>query len=176
MSFRNKAIAVAATVCMGAAGTLLMAGSASATDVPKPDPHQSAALQAWLDTKTATAGGASSPSDMSPSDMSPSISGGKRLTYKHGGPLLWTATTLEWYWTGSKMNSSTADQSFGYVFPNTASKGGTRRTLATSSQHNWSSTMHVGAAVPTPIGGVDVYHTTIIDHFELLPGGKYEIN
>jgi hypothetical protein len=168
MYLRTKVAAALATICMGATGAILLAGPASATDVPKPDPHQSAAYQLWLHTETV--------SDSSAQALAPNVTGGHRLTVKRGTPLLWTETDFTWYWSGSKMTSSSATQTCGFVFPNAASKGGVKRTLATSAQHDWTTSMNVGIGTVTPWGDVDLYRSTQTDHVSLFPGGKYKLS
>jgi hypothetical protein len=160
----------------------LCGGQASAAFADAPDPSVSPALTAWLDTSTTdtTSASASAVAAQAPADSQATTASaptkGARLVHKHGGVLLWTANTLEWYWNSSKITSSSGSQSFGYIFPNTASKGGITRTLKTSSQHDWRGTMYVGAGVVTPWGDVDVYTQAVTDYYELVRGGKDYIN
>lgn len=95
---------------------------------------------------------------------------GKRQTFTRGGALAWSSDTFEWYWTGSKLTSSTAWQADGYIFPNTVTLMGVKRTLDTSAQHLWRGTAAIGAGIVTPWGSVNVYSTTMTDYFTLTPG------
>jgi hypothetical protein len=98
---------------------------------------------------------------------------GKRITFTRGGALAWASDTFEWYWSGASISSSTAWQAEGYIFPNTVTLQGVKRTLAIPSQHNWRGTATIGAGVVTPWGAVDVYQTTTTDYFSLTPGGGF---
>jgi hypothetical protein len=95
---------------------------------------------------------------------------GKRQTFTRGGALAWSSDSFEWYWTGSKLTSSTAWQADGYIFPNTVTLMGIKRTLETSTQHLWRGTAAIGAGIVTPWGAVNVYSTTMTDYFTLTPG------
>ena len=173
-----------AAVTSGLALAVCLAGPASASTG---DPSDSPALKAWLgDTsvqETPVAGDAiqsAAASTLAASATAQTASStptkGERLTHKHGGPLLWTENILEWYWNSSKITSSNGSQADGYVFPNTASKGGIKRTLVTNGQHNWRGSMVAGIGIVTPWGAVNVTRTTITDNYELIRGGKDYIN
>jgi hypothetical protein len=163
----------------GTALALSLAGPALATT---PNPSGSQALQAWLSdgkTQSATAPVVARPAATAAVHATPASgqpTKGMRLTHKHGGPWLWTENILEWYWNHSKITSSSGAQDYGFLFPNTASKGGIVRTLVTRSQHNWRGTMIVGAGVVTPWGAVDVSRTSQTDYYELVRGGDDYIN
>jgi hypothetical protein len=104
------------------------------------------------------------------------VTAGKRITHKRGTPQLWTSNSLEWYWNSSRIASSTGWQDVGYTFPNTASKGGIKRTFKSNTDHNWRGTVTVGIGTPTPWGNVDVYKTSVTDHYQLKRGGSFIIN
>lgn len=104
------------------------------------------------------------------------VTAGKRIIHKRGTSQLWTSNTLEWYWNNSKITSSVGWQDVGFTFPNTASKGGIKRTLVSNSDHNWRGTVTVGIGTPTPWGDVDFYKTSITDNYQLKRGGSYIVN
>jgi hypothetical protein len=179
----KKLITAAATVAIGIAFTVAMASPASAAT--NTNPADSPAFKAWLHSSTvsvtpatsspvATSSGAKSlASSVAAATAKPT--GGQRITQKHGGVLLWTSNTLEWYWNSSTITSSSGSQAVGYIFPNTASKGGIVRTLATSAQHNWRGTNVIGTGVVTPWGAVNVYRDSLTDYYTLERNGKYII-
>jgi hypothetical protein len=174
-------LAVTSTV-VGLALAAAIAGPASAAPPPaspNPAPASSApspaALTQWLATPTVTTSAA--PVKAQPAGASANFAQaaltGKRITFTRGGALAWSSDTFEWYWSGAAISSSTAWQSDGYVFPNTITLQGVKRTLAIPSQHNWRGTATIGAGVVTPWGAVDVYQTTSTDYFSLTPGGGF---
>jgi hypothetical protein len=159
----------------GLALSAVIAGPASAAPPPTSPPP---ALSAWLASPTQTTAAApaaaaapSAAAGASASLAKPAALVGKRDTFTRGGALAWSSDTFEWYWSGSSMSSSTAWQGDGYVFPNTVTLLGVKRTLAVAGQHNWRGTAAIGAGVVTPWGSVDVYSQTITDYFVLYPGG-----
>ena len=169
-------------VASGAIGLVLAASIAGpASAAPAPDPAPSPAPQALTDWNTVTS--TSAPSSAAPTPVkgarvlaSPAAVIGKRQTFTRGGSLAWSSDTFEWYWSGSSMTSSTAWQADGYVFPNTVTLLGVKRTLASSSQHLWRGTASIGAGVITPWGSVNVYSQTITDYFTLTPGSLTHTN
>jgi hypothetical protein len=100
----------------------------------------------------------------------PAAEEGERQTFQRGGALAWVTDTFEWYWNGSSMVSSTAWQADGYVFPNTVTLMGVKRTFASTAEHLWRGTAAIGAGVVTPWGTVNVYSQTTTDYFTLTPG------
>ena len=165
---------IARVVASGVIGLVLVAGLAGpASADPAPDPSPDPTPQALIDWNNVT-------STSTPDDVGGSSNGshfataatviGKRQTFTRGSALAWSSDTFEWYWSGSKMTSSTAWQADGYIFPNTVTLKGVKRTLASSSQHLWRGTAAIGAGVVTPWGTVDVYSQTITDYFTLTPG------
>jgi hypothetical protein len=156
----------ALTLASGVAGLALsavLAGPASAAPPPASPPP---ALAAWLASpreSTAAAPATTQAPGASTTLAHPAALVGKRDTFTRGGALAWSSDTFEWYWSGSSMSSSTAWQGDGYVFPNTVTLLGVKRTLAISSQHNWRGTAAIGAGVVTPWGSVNVYSQTITD-------------
>jgi len=165
---------VALTLASGVAGLALSAAIAGPASAAPPPASPPPALTAWLASPTESSSAA--PAQASPASTSsvlarPAALEGKRDTFTRGGSLAWSSDTFEWYWSGSSMSSSTAWQGDGYVFPNTVTLLGVKRTLAISSQHNWRGTAAIGAGVVTPWGSVNVYSQTITDYFVLTPGG-----
>jgi hypothetical protein len=164
----------ARVVASGVIGLVLAAGLASpAFADPAPDPVPDPAPQALTDWDSVTS--TSTADDLSGSTngshfATPATVIGKRQTFTRGGSLAWSSDTFEWYWTGGSMTSSTAWQADGYIFPNTVTLKGVKRTLASSAQHLWRGTAAIGAGVVTPWGTVDVYSETITDYFTLTPG------
>lgn len=171
----KRSLAAIVSVAAGAALALSLAGPALATapGVPPADPTQSPALQAWLGPDTVEVDDAT-PSATTDSSSQPTK--GDRLTHKHGGPLLWTENILEWYWNKSKITSSNGTQDYGFLFPNTASKGGIVRTLKVNSQHNWRGTMIVGVGIVSPWGNINISKSSKTDYYELVRGGSDYIN
>ncbi|HEX4443058.1 MAG TPA: hypothetical protein VHZ81_05765 [Galbitalea sp.] len=161
-------------IASGVIGLALAAGLATpAFADPAPDPAPDPTPQALTDYSNVTSTG--TPDDVTPTTngshlATPATVIGKRQTFTRGGTLAWSSDTFEWYWSGSTMTSSTAFQQDGYVFPNTVTLLGVKRTLASSSQHLWRGTASIGAGVITPWGTVNVYSQTITDYFTLTPG------
>jgi hypothetical protein len=108
--------------------------------------------------------------------VTPAVLTGKRQTFTRGSALAWSSDTFEWYWNGATMSSSTAYQADGYVFPNTVTLLGVKRTLAVAYEHLWHGTASIGAGVVTPWGAVNVYTTTTTDNFTLKPGSLTHTN
>ena len=164
----------ARALASGVIGLALAAGLATpAFADPAPDPAPDPTPQALTDFSNVTS--TSTPDDLSTSTngshfATPDAVIGKRQTFTRGGSLAWSSDTFEWYWSGSTMTSSTAFQQDGYIFPNTVTLLGVKRTLASSSQHLWRGTASIGAGVITPWGTVNVYSQTITDYFTLTPG------
>jgi hypothetical protein len=159
-----------------AAGIALVAtisGPASAVAPPPTDPPATPppALIAYETQTSMGAPTSSVPSSDSGSPLAKTAAlAGKRQTFTRGSALAWSSDTFEWYWNGAAMSSSTAFQSQGYVFPNTVTLLGVKRTLALASEHLWRGTASIGAGVVSPWGAVNVYTTTITDYFTLKPG------
>ena len=166
-NFSRRAARAVLSGVIGVALAGLVAGPAMADPIPDPPPP---ALTDF-NTVTTVDGGAAvaAPSDGS-HFATPATVIGRRQTFTRGGALAWSSDTFEWYWTGSSMTSSKAWQADGYIFPNTVTLKGVKRTLATASQHLWRGTASIGAGVVTPWGAVNVYTTTITDYFTLKAG------
>jgi hypothetical protein len=169
----------ALTLASGLAGLALSAAIAGPASAAPPPASPPPALTAWLASPTETvsaAPAAAAASTGTHASASAAVAKaaalvGKRDTFTRGTSLAWSSDTFEWYWSGSSMSSSTAWQADGYVFPNTVTLMGVKRTLAVAGQHNWRGTAAIGAGVVTPWGSVDVYSQTITDYFVLYPGG-----
>jgi hypothetical protein len=148
-----------------------VAGPASAVAPPTTPPP---ALSAW-NAETSTSGAA-------PATAAPTANGarlatpaaaataGERQTFTRGGALAWESDTFEWYWNSAGMTSSSAWQADGYIFPNTVTLLGVKRSYASTAEHLWHGAASIGAGVVTPWGTVDVYSTTTTDYFTLTPG------
>jgi hypothetical protein len=152
-----------------------MSGPASAVAPPPTTPPPAAVA---FETQTSI-GAATSPaasSGLGTHFVTPAALAGKRQTFTRGSSLAWSSDTFEWYWNGAAMSSSTAYQADGYVFPNTVTLLGVKRTLAVASEHLWHGTASIGAGVVTPWGAVNVYTTTITDNFTLKPGSLTHTN
>jgi hypothetical protein len=178
----------------GLALCLTIAGPASADDITSFDPADAPpALQEWLGdapvvpgaicdsgtTTTAAPAVSATPQVGTPGGtVCPAGKKvlGARLTHTRGGALLWTRNGFEWYYTSSKVTSSSGYQEVGYVFPNTARKGGVTRTLKATTHHAWRGTNIVGAGVVTPWGDVNVYQSSKTDYYDLRLNGRYTIN
>jgi hypothetical protein len=165
---RRGALGFASSIA-GIALAVAISGPASAVAPPPTTPPP--ALSAF---ETQTSVGAPTPVTASPAVgthfATPAALVGKRQTFTRGSALAWSSDTFEWYWNGAAMSSSTAYQADGYIFPNTVSLLGVKRTLAVASEHLWHGTASIGAGVVTPWGAVNVYTTTITDNFTLTPG------
>jgi hypothetical protein len=157
-------LSTAAGIALAAA----VAGPASAVAPPPTPPPAFTAFQTQTSIGAPTAPAASSIT--SNHFVTPAALAGKRQTFTRGSALAWSSDTFEWYWNGAAMSSSTAYQADGYVFPNTVTLLGVKRTLAVASEHLWHGTASIGAGVVTPWGAVNVYTTTITDNFTLKPG------
>jgi lipoprotein-anchoring transpeptidase ErfK/SrfK len=162
------------TLASGLTGLALSAVIAGPASAAPPSTSPPPALAAWLASpaETTTAAPAAAKAlGVNSALAKPAALVGKRDTFTRGGALAWSSDTFEWYWSGGSMSSSTAWQGDGYVFPNTVTLLGVKRTLAVAGQHNWRGTASIGAGVVTPWGSVDVYSQTITDYFVLYPGG-----
>jgi hypothetical protein len=164
----------ALTLASGLAGLALSAAIAGPASAAPPPASPPPALSAWLASPTESTSAAAAAAKTAGANSSLAKAAalvGKRDTFTRGGSLAWSSDTFEWYWSGSSMSSSTAWQADGYVFPNTVTLMGVKRTLAVAGQHNWRGTAAIGAGVVTPWGSVNVYSQTITDYFVLYPGG-----
>jgi hypothetical protein len=177
----KKSIISISGAAAGVVLALALAGPASASAPSPTDPANTPQLQAWLHDSTVSASPpaatkAASPLAVSAGTVTKALSGGKRITHTRGSVLLWTSNSFEWYYTSAALTSSTGWQDVGYIFPNTASKGGIVRTLKSATVHNWRGTNNIGAGVVTPWGSVDVYRSSHTDYYSLLRAGKYTIS
>jgi hypothetical protein len=169
---RRATLGVASTVA-GIALAAVLASPASAAPPPTTPPP---ALTAYQTQTSIGAPSAVAPSGVGSHFVTPAALVGKRQTFTRGSALAWSSDTFEWYWNGSAMSSSTAYQADGYIFPNTVTLLGVKRTLAVASEHLWHGTASIGAGVVTPWGAVNVYTTTTIDNFTLKPGSLTHTN
>ena len=177
------------------AGPLASPASSAAATTPDtgPTPQQQSALDRYLADATSSVPlkvpALKVPAQPNPAQPSPAqpnattssvrvitVTAGRRIIHTHGTTQLWSSNTLEWYWNSSRIASSTGWQDVGYAFPNTASKGGIKRTLVTNTDHNWRGTVTIGIGTPTPWGNVDVYKTSVTDTYQLKRGGSYIVN
>ena len=165
---RTGTLGLVSTVA-GIALVAAMAAPASASTPPTDPPPPPPALSAF-ETQTSLGVPAATSPAVGTHFATPAALVGKRQTFTRGGALAWSSDTFEWYWNGGAMSSSSAYQADGYVFPNTVTLLGVKRTLAVASQHLWHGTASIGAGVVTPWGAVNVYTTTITDNFKLTPG------
>jgi hypothetical protein len=184
----KRTIITVATAATGLVLALGLATPATAQSLGTPDsapptPAQLAELGRYLagDTNTTSLKPDLAPSAPIPNATTSSVkvvtvTAGKRLIHKRGTSQLWTSNSLEWYWNSSKITSSVGWQDVGFTFPNTASKGGIKRTLVSNSDHNWRGTVTVGIGTPTPWGDVDFYKTSVTDNYQLKRGGSYIVN
>ena len=173
---RRGALGLVSTVA-GIALAAAMAAPASAvtpsTDPPTTPPP---ALSAYQTQTSIGAPTAAKSTAVGSHFVTPATLVGKRQTFTRGSALAWSSDTFEWYWNGAAMSSSTAYQADGYIFPNTVTLLGVKRTLAVASEHLWHGTAAIGAGVVTPWGAVNVYTTTITDNFTLKPGSLTHTN
>jgi hypothetical protein len=161
------------------AGIALAVGiSSPASAVAPPTPPTPPPVAVAFETQTSL-GAPSTPAASSTFGthfVTPAALAGKRQTFTRGSALAWSSDTFEWYWNGAAMSSSAAYQADGYVFPNTVTLLGVKRTLAVASEHLWHGTASIGAGVVTPWGAVNVYTTTVTDNFTLKPGSLTHTN
>ncbi|HEY1530133.1 MAG TPA: hypothetical protein VGF80_04905 [Galbitalea sp.] len=169
MSIHNlgKPMLAAASTLVGLALAVSLAGPASAAPPPTTPPP---ALTAFQNQTSIAASAPAAKAAVGTHFATPAALQGERQTFTRGGALAWSSDTFEWYWNGAAMSSSSAYQADGYVFPNTVTLLGVKRSLATASEHLWHGTAAIGAGVVTPWGSVNVYTTTITDNFTLTPG------
>ena len=164
---RSRTVRAIASGFVGLALAAVVAGPASAAAPPTTPPP---ALSDWGIVTTTSDAATAAPASSGAHVATPADLEGERQTFQRGGPLAWETDTFEWFWNGAVMNSSSAWQADGYVFPNTVTLMGVKRTLATSTEHLWRGTAAIGAGVVTPWGTVNVYSTTTTDYFTLKPG------
>jgi hypothetical protein len=171
---RRGALSVVSAVA-GIALAVGISGPASAVAPPPTTPPPAAVA---FETQTSLGAPATPAAASVPGThfVTPAALAGKRQTFTRGSALAWSSDTFEWYWNGAAMSSSTAYQADGYVFPNTVTLLGVKRTLAVASEHLWHGTASIGAGVVTPWGAVNVYTTTITDNFTLKPGSLTHTN
>jgi opacity protein-like surface antigen len=165
---RSRSARAIASGFIGLALAAAVAAPASAADTPPTSPPP--ALSDW---GSVTSTGAAAPAATSSNGShlaAPASLQGERQTFQRGGALAWETDTFEWYWSGSSMSSSTAWQADGYIFPNTVTLMGVKRTYASKAEHLWRGTAAIGAGVVTPWGTVNVYSQTTTDYFTLKPG------
>jgi hypothetical protein len=177
--FARRGVLGLASTVTGIALAAAIAGPASAAPPPTTPPPatQPAALSAFENQTSIGASTAPSVSSAAGTHFAtPAALVGKRQTFTRGSTLAWSSDTFEWYWNGASMSSSSAYQADGFVFPNTVTLLGVKRTLAVASEHLWHGTASIGAGVVTPWGAVDVYTTTITDNFTLTPGSLTHTN
>ena len=166
-SLKSRAARAVASGVVGLALAGLVAGPAMADPTPDPPPP---ALTNWNAVTSLDTGDPVTGSSNGSHFATSAAIVGKRQTFTRGGALAWSSDTFEWYWNGPNMTSSKAWQASGYVFPNTITLKGVKRTLAAASEHLWRGTASIGAGVVTPWGAVNVYTTTTTDYFTLRPG------
>ncbi|WP_213814255.1 hypothetical protein [Glaciihabitans sp. dw_435] len=168
------------TVVGAAAGLALALGALQPATAAEPDPGGvPPAAQAWLQQETSlTVPLVDKTQPLSPDATIRKVPrpGGARLTHYRGSFLMWTENDLEWYWSATKITSSTGWQQVGYIFPNTARKGGIQRTYKGVTQHNWRGTNYAGAGIVTPWGDVNVYQAAKTDYYALKRGGGATVN
>ena len=172
---RGGALGLAGAVA-GIALAVGISGPASAVAPPPTPPTAPPAAVAFETQTSLGAPTAPAASSFGNHFVTPAALAGKRQTFTRGSALAWSSDTFEWYWNGAAMSSSTAYQADGYVFPNTVTLLGVKRTLAVASEHLWHGTASIGAGVVTPWGAVNVYTTTITDNFTLKPGSLTHTN
>jgi hypothetical protein len=165
---RSRTARAIASGIIGVALAAVVAGPAAADDTPPTTPPP--ALSDWASVTSTDGAAVAAPASTGSVLATPAALEGERQTFQRGGALAWETDTFEWYWNGAKMSSSTAWQADGYVFPNTVTLLGVKRTLATSAEHLWRGTASIGAGVVTPWGTVNVYSQTTTDYFTLKPG------
>jgi hypothetical protein len=170
---RRAGLGLLGTVA-GVALTAAIAGPASAVAPPPTPPPALSAFETQTSLAAPTVPAAASVKTNH--FVTPASLVGKRQTFTRGSALAWSSDTFEWYWNGAAMSSSTAYQADGYVFPNTVTLLGVKRTLAVASEHLWHGTASIGAGVVTPWGAVNVYTTTMTDNFTLKPGSLTHTN
>ena len=164
----SRAVRAIASGIIGLALAACVAGPASADDAPPTTPPP--ALSDWGSVTSTSDATPAAPSSNGSHLATPATLEGERQTFERGGPLAWETDTFEWYWNGALMSSSTAWQADGYVFPNTVTLLGVKRTFASTAEHLWRGTASIGAGVVTPWGTVNVYSQTTTDYFTLKPG------
>lgn len=96
----------------------------------------------------------------------------RRYTDKRGGAPAWTKTTIDWTYNGSRVLTSDATQSVGWIFPNIVrAKGVTKLSTSTNTTHKYRSTSTYGAGTPTPWGDVKAFETTAVDYNDVRSNG-----
>ncbi|HEX4058601.1 MAG TPA: hypothetical protein VHX87_09850 [Galbitalea sp.] len=165
---RSRTARAIASGVIGLALAAAVAGPASADDTPPTTPPP--ALSDWGSVTGITDSAPATESSNGSHFATPAALQGERETWQRGGALAWVTDTFQWFWNGSAMSSSSAWQADGFVFPNTVSLGGVKRTFANSAEHLWRATATIGAGVITPWGTVNVYSQTKTDYFTLKPG------
>jgi choline dehydrogenase-like flavoprotein len=163
----NKLRVIVGSVSAGAVLAVALASPAGAAVVPvERKPNHAAALSTYLATAQRA---------VTPIEHAAALAGA-RLSDTHGGALLWTTNTFEWYWNATKITSSKGWQTNGFVFPNTASNGGMARTYKGAKVHDWRAINIIGVGVVSPWGPINVYRTAYTRYYELKRGGGHSVS
>lgn len=98
------------------------------------------------------------------------------MTLTRGGSLAWCVAHVDWTVAGdgSQINTSTAYQTSGYVFPNyIQEKGVTKQNSSAASYHIYLSQLTYGAGVVTPWGDVQVTSRDYADYIRINKDGSF---
>jgi len=153
---RRASVLTISSVAMSVALTVLgVTTTASASAAPELSAEQKAVI-AQLNTPYTVAKAASKVVTPAATSSAASVYSARLQLYR-GSVLMWARDTMNWYYTGSSLTSSSLQQEAGFVFPNTSQAKGVNRYYASSTQHSWRGNYTIGAGVVTPWGAVTVY-------------------
>lgn len=103
-------------------------------------------------------------------------SGTSSMKLYRGSWVMWAEERVNFGWGsgGTTVTWSEAYQAAGQVAPNWIKRNGTKRVYSSSSRHDWRGGYTVGAAVPTPWGGVNVYSDSAFAFSRVLGTGAWQ--
>jgi len=157
-----------------AASLLLPTGAHASTDHPGVDDlttQQQEAIQAW----EAGASNTGTVSQPSVSKFAAAASGTSSMKLYRGSWVMWAEERVNFAWaSGGKVTWSEAYQASGQVAPNWVKRNGTKKIYTSSTRHDWRGGYSVGASVPTPWGGVNVYSASSSAFSRVLAIGAWQ--
>ncbi|WP_208636576.1 hypothetical protein [Microbacterium phyllosphaerae] len=159
-----------------AASLLIPSGAHASTENPGIDDlttQQQEAIEAWE-------AGASNTSTVpkplvSKSATTAAASGTSSMRLYRGSWVMWAEERVNFAWaSGGRVTWSEAYQASGQVVPNWVKRNGTKKIYSSSTRHDWRGGYSVGASVPTPWGGVNVYSASSSAFSRVLSVGAWQ--
>lgn len=175
MKIRSSLGSIAALTV--AASLFMPAVAQASTESPGTDDltsQQQEAIAAWE-------AGASNTSSVpglgvSKSAVARASSGTSSMKLYRGSWVMWAEERVNFGWGsgGTTVTWSEAYQASGQVAPNWVKRNGTKKVYSSSARHDWRGGYTVGASVPTPWGGVNVYNATSSAFSRVVGTGSWQ--